>query len=76
MKQFRVTRPELYIDFNCPGHADVKARQGHYYNVETARDAVIAASKDFDDNYFDVQQWDDATLEGGKVETFCRAISS
>ena len=71
---YRITRPELYIDFNCPGHNDTSCRQGHCYYVDSLSDAIVAASKSFDDKYFDVQQWDNEKDEGGKVTTWCRPV--
>ena len=38
-REFRITRPAVYSNPNCPGHKDVSARQGYYVRAESKEDA-------------------------------------
>lgn len=57
--EYRVTRPELYRSADglseAPTIDAAGGRQGHYYMVDTAADAVSRAAADFEDVVFDVQ---------------------
>ena len=43
--EFRCTRTELYNDPGCPGHNNLKAREGHYINADSKEDALATMAK-------------------------------
>ena len=45
MKEYRVTRPDLYLAIGCPGYADKRARQGHYFYANSEEEARLQACK-------------------------------
>jgi hypothetical protein len=64
MTHYRVTRPEAYSQ-NTPGFKDVSARQGHYVNAETAREAAREIRKRLEiTEPLDVQCWDGSEDHG------------
>jgi hypothetical protein len=57
MNEYRVTRRQPYMSPNCPGHADVSARQGYYIDAPNAEEARKEMAKRFPGEAFDVQTW-------------------
>lgn len=59
MNEYRCTRRSPYNSPNCPGHKDVLARQGYYFEVETEAEALEKMNVKFpnDNGEFDIQLW-------------------
>ena len=58
MKEFRITRPDMYKNLNCPGHKDLGAREGHYIEAENEDQAIAIMKLRFpNDSAFDLQLW-------------------
>lgn len=74
MVEIRVTRRWPYRDEGCPGHTDVSARQGHYFqavDLSTAiRDAYawLIASYPFQTDVLDIQYWGNDPRKGQVIE--------
>lgn len=60
MNHYRLTRPDVYSNPNCPGHKDKGARQGHYVDdAETPEEAIrlVRERLGMPHERFDVQVW-------------------
>ena len=56
MKEFRMTRPDLYG--SGPARTDLSARQGHYIQAVDEQDAHRQMRKAYpDDSHFDLELW-------------------
>lgn len=59
MNHYRLTRPDVYVNPDCPGHSDKSARQGYYVDAETPEQAVeiVRTRLGKPNERFDVQLW-------------------
>lgn len=59
MAHYRLTRPNVYSNPNCPGHKDKSARQGYYVDADSPEQAIkiVRERLEMPNEDFDVQLW-------------------